>query len=164
MNKLLLAFSILYASSLLAQDGPLRDQCPSLPEHTKRHEPIRSDFISVSLLHPDYEDQDNKYQNALKKFRKEYAKELALVKLEWEKLEASSFESQMKFYDMLVVSEHEKLFFEIKSACWKKEMGIDEWEKDNLCHPLERVPTKTNWNNILFCTSERVKSLQVEVF
>lgn len=164
MNKILLIFTVFHINSLLAQEVPFPDKCPNLPEHIKLHEPIRTDFISVPISHPDYENQDDKYQKALERFQQKYAKDIALVDLEWEKLEASSFESQNKFYEMLAVDKHEKLFFEIKSACWEKEMGIDEWEKDNACHSLERKPTKTNWNNILLCTSDRVKSLQIELF
>ena len=58
---------------------------------------------------------------------------------------------------------NENLLDEVKSACWGRVMKVNEFEKDNLCNPLQKAPSSREWNEILVCTMERADLLQIEV-
>lgn len=43
-------------------------------------------------------------------------------------------------------------------------MGVDEFEKDSFCNPVNNAPSRKEWNKILICTIKRANLLNIELY
>lgn len=132
--------------SIQCVSAELQDKCPQLPPAIKSIEPSYSDW------------------EAHEEFEKKYAEEFKKVDDAWKKLENGYSASKKKYYSLSVTKiKHLEIFNEIKSLCWAESMGIDESEKDNLCHRLERPPTDNDWSKILLCVIGNAEKLRIKI-
>lgn len=141
----------------------LKDMCPALPKEIASQEPRLEDFVSTTPTDKEWNHQFNEYNQAIENFKSKYSSELKKVKTEWKLLEDNQSPSQKRFYSMITDDENDELLKEVKSACWKQVMGINELEKHNFCNPLEKPPTSKDWHGILLCTTERTKLLNIKL-
>lgn len=142
----------------------ITDMCPAIPAEILAAKPKRKDFVFTKIGEPGWKEQNQKYQTAKSDYDKRFAKATDKVEAQWVKLESTQFASQTRFYGIL--SQHikdESRLEQIKAGCWREVMGIDEFEKDNLCNPLQKKPKQKHWNKILACTLKRTKDGSVEI-
>lgn len=149
-----------------AADVPsIIDMCPSLPKEIASFEPKYKDFVTAKPPNKDWSKQYEKYTKAKDDFEAKYSNELKNVESEWDKLNQNQSPSQKRFYDLVEMnSKQGELLKEVKSVCWSEVMGLDEFEKDNLCNPIKKPPTSKEWNEILVCTMKRANLLSIEIY
>lgn len=164
-HGLLIALSLIASLESRADETALNDMCPGLPDEVASMEPKYKDYVLVKSSEKEWNEQYEKYTQAKNEFESKYRAELEKVESEWVRLEEKQFPSQTRFYDLLAEdSKNEGLLNDVKSACWGEVMGINEFEKDNLCNPLEKSPSSTEWNKILVCTMERAGLLKIRFY
>jgi predicted nuclease with TOPRIM domain len=145
---------------------PLVDMCPKLPEEISSLEPKFTEYVTAKAEELEkFDKQYSQYTKARDAFESKFSVELKKVESDWAKLQENQFPSQKRFYNLLAKNnEDEGLLNEVKSVCWIEVMGIDEFEKDNLCNTLEKPPSSTEWNKILVCTMKRADLLKITLF
>lgn len=144
----------------------LTNMCPALPDEIASLRPKYGDYVTTDVSEDfnQWSAELDAYIKADKEFKSEYSDELAQLKSELNNLLASQHPSQNRFYLLSSKddNDHDQLSA-VKSACWEKVMGIDEFKKDGHCQELDRSPDESEWDEIYKCTSDRAESLEIEV-
>jgi hypothetical protein len=158
----LILFLVMTSTNAISKEpAKLTDMCPALPAKILALEPKYKDFVTVKSSHKEWLKQYKAFSNKLEGFESKYSKELSKVNQDWELLEVKQSPSQKRFYDLIAESSKDALLNEVKSLCWTEIMGDDEFEKDNLCNPLNTPLNSKEWNRVLLCTVERANLLGI---
>ena len=141
-----------------------RSMCPALSKEVAAQRPNYNDFITAkpSVDYSLWKSQYAKYTEAENEFNTKFADEIAQVDSEWNKLRASQPASKTRFYDLFPVEGFQELYAEVISACWTDVMGVDEYEKDNLCKKLDKTPDESQWDDIFNCAVDRSVAIVIE--
>jgi hypothetical protein len=167
MNKLCSFLVILNVAGLLEVSANevlvIKDMCPRLPDAIALDKPQYSDFVVVKPGNKKWTVQYEKFKQAKDNFNSKYNNEIKKTALEWEQLEAKENPSELRFNLLSTGIEDYELFIEIKSVCWDDVTSNDDYEKYNLCNPLDKPPSSKDWNKILLCTVERANTLKIKL-
>lgn len=138
---------------------------PKLPQEIQAIRDSIEDTLTLTPKEEGFFEQWDKYNEALANFNETYKAEIEKVDALWKEIDEKQFPSELRFNSLLADDlDDSPLLADIKGACWKKVMGIDEYMKYNYCNQIQKMPAKYEWNNILTCTVERSQLLGVKLY
>ena len=164
-SRQLLTLATIIASFSANAEPP--ELCPNLglPEEIQI---IRDDIEGILTLTPKdkgFLEQWSNYNAAVANFEETYKDEIEKADAMWQEFKDKQFPSELRFNSTVADNPEDGSFLkEIKGACWEKVMGLNEYIKYSYCNPIQKTPTKYEWNNIFTCTVERSQLLGVKLY